>query len=907
MRLFSLFLSVCLAVFSICGTNAEEFQWQNPLEFQYVEGQTAPRTEVRDPCIIRDGDNYYMVFTMYTFSNREERRLTAPNQGGSPGIAIYRSADLKTWTFENWLVKSEELPENCPYKNRFWAPEIHKIQGKYYLVFTADNWIKGEYNAPGKWGTAGYAFIGVADKVTGPYEHITWVDGGPCDMSLFGDDGKIYAVSPKYDVFVRQIDLSRLHEGKISWVGEEIKAVACRNDDVGLDDHPDYLEGPWMEKINGKYYLFHAAIYKYPGQNKAHEYWTQLAYADHPMGPWKKDPKAQVFKGGHLTVFDGPGGHKWYSYRHENGVRGVHGRPCVDLVEFNADGTIRSSEPSITLQTLEQKTIQPVERSELSTKIFDALNSGEKKINIPKGNYALELKGGRPMVFENLKDVEINGNGSDVLCRVPSQIVLFRNCENVSFKGFTFDSAILPFTQGTVVAVDPEKGLWLDVAIHQGYESHNVTDERAQVFDPKTQRLKKNLWTLGDEKMERLENGNWRMTFRREDKNRKIEVGDLMVLGTRSTEPLSTHTFVLENSKNCTLEEITLYFSNCFSFLEHACHGNTYLRCKLVKKINDPTKGFPRLRSGNADSFHSKFATLGPRVEECEFYDHGDDCVAINGNFYIVVSSNGNKVLVLERYGHQLQIKVGDPVRFTSYEGTMLGDSTVDAIALRTDIDREIIASTLRKYELAGGSSQIPRNLRIYELTLKTNMDVGSGGNVYALNRIGNGFVVKNNKVGFTRARGLLIKASEGEITGNIIDGCELGGIIVAPELYWLEAGFSSNLKIENNIIRDCVFHHNRWGDSQPAAISVAATNAKGDIMEAGAMKNIVLRNNTISGSPYPAMFLTSIDGGLVEGNVISPPKENEKREHGKRYAERHHLEYDQPFWLINNKRIEQR
>lgn len=31
------------------------------------------------------------------------------------------------------------LPENGPYKNCFWAPEIHKMRGRFYLVFTADN------------------------------------------------------------------------------------------------------------------------------------------------------------------------------------------------------------------------------------------------------------------------------------------------------------------------------------------------------------------------------------------------------------------------------------------------------------------------------------------------------------------------------------------------------------------------------------------------------------------------------------------------------------------------------------------------------------------------------------------------------------------------------------------------
>jgi len=102
----------------------------NPLPFSYAEGQTAPRREVRDPCIIRVADTYYLTFTMWTFRNREEKSLDEPNQGGSPGIALYASKDLKTWAFSSWLVKASELPEDCPYKNRFWAPEIHNINGK---------------------------------------------------------------------------------------------------------------------------------------------------------------------------------------------------------------------------------------------------------------------------------------------------------------------------------------------------------------------------------------------------------------------------------------------------------------------------------------------------------------------------------------------------------------------------------------------------------------------------------------------------------------------------------------------------------------------------------------------------------------------------------------------------------
>ena len=320
------------------------FTWSNPLPLRYVEGQSAPRTEIRDPCIIRDGDTYFLTFTMWPFRNREERFLKEPNQGGSPGIALYSSRDLKDWKFQNWLVKSAELPEDCPYKNRFWAPEIHRINGKFYLIFTADNWIDGKYNKPGHWGSAGYCFIGVADKVTGPYEHITYVEGGTCDMTLFGDsDREIYAIKPKGDIFVQKMDLDGIGQGRIQFVGPEKKVVACKNDDIGVATSPEYLEGPWMEKNGDQYCLFYAEIYKDKACPDFLGYRTGVAYADNIAGPYKKDPRGQVFFGGHLAVFDGPDRRKWFSYRWEKDDS-ARGLLCIDPFEIDGHGKVQARE-----------------------------------------------------------------------------------------------------------------------------------------------------------------------------------------------------------------------------------------------------------------------------------------------------------------------------------------------------------------------------------------------------------------------------------------------------------------------------------------------------------------------------------------------------------------------------------
>jgi len=327
------------------------FAWANPLSFEYTEGQTAPRREVRDPCIVREGDTYYLVFTMWPFANREETRLELPDHGSSPGIALYASPDLKAWKFERWLVKSSDLPENCPYKHRFWAPEIHKIGGKFYLIFTADNWLKKEYNPAGSWGTAGYAFVGMADKITGPYRHITYIPGAACDTSLFEDrDGKTYAVIPRYNIDIQEIDLSGLPRGEVRLLGQPRRVVTADNSDIGIAARPDYLEGPWLERINSRYFLFYAAIYR----DKSHPEWlgyhTGVAAADHVLGPYRKDPRGRIFEGGHLAVFDGPDGGKWFSYRGE-APNAARGRLCIDPFTLDAKGRVQTSAPTIRPQS----------------------------------------------------------------------------------------------------------------------------------------------------------------------------------------------------------------------------------------------------------------------------------------------------------------------------------------------------------------------------------------------------------------------------------------------------------------------------------------------------------------------------------------------------------------------------
>ncbi|MGA2540100.1 MAG: family 43 glycosylhydrolase [Verrucomicrobiota bacterium] len=322
------------------------FDYTNPLDFsyQYFDGKTShTEKELRDPCIIREGDTYYLVFTMYPFRGRDERHLEEVDMGSSPGIQMFSSKDFKAWKTGNWLVKSSELPPDCPYKHRFWAPEIHKIKGKFYVIFTADNWVDPKYNLDGKWGM--YTYIGVADSVTGPYEHITRIPYGPCDTTLFCDsDGTFYVIMPKGEIYIQKLDLSGLEKGVIKRVGEEKRIVTKSNADIGVAVSTTYLEGPWLEHMGNKYVLFFAA--PYPDRSPDPEYrgyWVGAACADQIMGPYQKDPRGKVFFGGHIAVFDGPDGRKWFSYRWERDNR-ARGLLCIDPMDLDKNGRIQATD-----------------------------------------------------------------------------------------------------------------------------------------------------------------------------------------------------------------------------------------------------------------------------------------------------------------------------------------------------------------------------------------------------------------------------------------------------------------------------------------------------------------------------------------------------------------------------------
>lgn len=542
-----------------------------------------------------------------------------------------------------------------------------------------------------------------------------------------------------------------------------------------------------------------------------------------------------------------------------------------------------------------------VQKEDFADIVYESLRTGEKEISIPRGIYYMALEDGEPLYLKGLSGVTIECNGSEIITRKASQAIQITECENVLLKDFSIDCETLPFTQGTIVNMDREHRMWWEVDIMEGYPLESLVTtmpDRIQVFDSATLVLRKNLYTYWRgtfASVKCIGGRRFRFTKKNFNPDSNEQVGDYLTMTLESGTGTRPHSIVLYKSKKVHLEDITIWSGNCFGFFEDQCEANSYHRCIIDRKMKDPHVSFPRLRAINADAFHSKAAVVGPTVTNCIFRYHADDCIAINTSFYKVMTAKGTTVDVVSPLS-QLKMKPGDTLRFVKYDGSIAGESVLLNMETATDFSQKDLDAVNSKYHF---TVEKRKHSAVTRLTLSCKVDVDNGGVVSSLTRGGNGFVLRNNILGHTRARGILVKASNGVIENNEVVGCELGGIVLAPELVWLEAGFSHNVLVQNNRIIDCMFANSSYGIEQAAPLCVVAINANDEVAPAGGFRQICVRHNTIINSPEPAMIFTSIDGGVVEHNTVVV-SDSIFRTHGRILKNM----YPSTVWLMNNKHL---
>lgn len=495
---------------------------------------------------------------------------------------------------------------------------------------------------------------------------------------------------------------------------------------------------------------------------------------------------------------------------------------------------------------------------DLQSFVDAALARGDSTIVLPPGRHRVVPTRGVHLRLEGLSDVAIVADGAEIVCTQTTRAIEIEDCHGLTLSGLTIDYDPLPYTQGRIVKLSADKRVH-EVELLDGYpEARTATTKKYQIFRRDNHALR---WLdYFDPKVEALTPKRLRITKTRSSPTPEEEVGDLIVVGSSTDrERTLPHAVVLKSCSTVRLERVTVHASNCFAFLENDCNRTEYRQCRVARRdaAKDPVpRAMPRLRSANADGFHSKRAAVGPQIVDCYAHYQGDDCVNINGDYHLVARAEGKRLRIIAK--QSMDIRVGDAVDLTEPGGAVLPTARVVSIRGAGPLnatDRLLVAS-LRLHP-ALKAHQSGRLSTVYEVELTRAMSLEPGSLIAATDRRGDGFTITGCDFGHVRSRGIIVKAGRGEIRDNRLTDCRGESIKVAAERFWLESGSASDVRILGNQISDC----------GSVAIAVYARGATRGFATGSAHRQITISDNRIARSPLPNVFVSSTDAVRLERN----------------------------------------
>jgi len=313
------------ALVPVLGKSA---RYCNPLSIEASSRDGSPAgVSLGDVTIVPEAGKYYMFCT-----------------GGGGWV----SKDLVSWKYEGVDVRQGRVPV---------APHVVKYRGQFYMsgnnapLYRAPS-ILGPYEVVGSWtDVTGKPWTGVSNGR--PWE-------GAFDVDIFiDDDGKPYLYFPGrstdgiYVVPLDPNDLSRFAAQPTHLFGFDKSHVWERYGEA--NEYPDvsWIEGPWMVKREGTYYLQYSA-----SGTQWLSYATGMYTSKRPTGPFTYAPlnpilrkTAGVVTGpGHGCLVQGPDGQWWQFYTIVLANPPGGRRLGMDPVGFDAHGNLFVRGPSETPQ-----------------------------------------------------------------------------------------------------------------------------------------------------------------------------------------------------------------------------------------------------------------------------------------------------------------------------------------------------------------------------------------------------------------------------------------------------------------------------------------------------------------------------------------------------------------------------
>lgn len=254
-----------------------------------------------DPSILRDGDDYYMVNSSFTYY---------------PGLLIWHSKDLINWSP---LINALQR-----YVGSVWAPDLIKYKNKFYIYFPANN----------------TNYVVFADSMNGIWSNPVDLKIGNIDPGHFVDEQGnrfLYFSSGGYvplsdDGLMVTGEYKHVYDG---WPIPRDWSIECF-----------CLEGPKITR-RGNYFYLTVAEGGTAGPATSHMIIT--ARSKTPFGPWENSPHNPItrtqsaserwWSKGHGTLFDDVRGNWWLVFHgYEKGYYHMGRQTLLEPVVWTEDG-----------------------------------------------------------------------------------------------------------------------------------------------------------------------------------------------------------------------------------------------------------------------------------------------------------------------------------------------------------------------------------------------------------------------------------------------------------------------------------------------------------------------------------------------------------------------------------------
>jgi len=494
-------------------------------------------------------------------------------------------------------------------------------------------------------------------------------------------------------------------------------------------------------------------------------------------------------------------------------------------------------------------------RTDILTQINSAIAQGSNVVTVLPGRY-YSSKNATHHYFSPIQNVTVQAEDVELVCQTPYRALEFSRFNNVTISGLTVDYDPPVFFQGTIEA---KSSTYLDVRIHKGYPlptPSTISDSGIIYESTGDIPMKKGCWTRYPTGMQQLEADLFRFTT--SSVNDGAAVGDYFCLRGPQLIP---HGIYLDRCVDTVMDSVSLHGAPTFGVFSQRGSELTFNNVAVVPGSTPLLASVKPLRSSNADGIHVKSTSSGVTMTNCRVEYAGDDSLVLSAAYAGIIAKPAPNVVTVA-FKRDETYTPGDWLKIYTHATLQREDRTLVSQTTSSLTTAQVQALTDQYFPAATFYSPFTA----YNLTLDAAVDAVPGDYLANADQCNRNFLIANNQVKNTRARGILVKASEGTIANNVVENTWLPGLQMRPEpTFWFESDWVSDVDIISNRFNLCAIGARNSGN-KAGSILIDSTDTS---WNAYGNQNILLADNIISNAPGCGIYIRFAANVEVRDNLI--------------------------------------